>query len=410
MQHRSAKGTTAVFADELLRSRRLIETFRRSATLLGFNEAATPPLEHAELFAAPTTEPTRVLPAGRNDAQPSSRAQSAPPSASARALRLDPRVSRLFYMVPQLRQAGCEISGDPGPTCDAELIELLCALCDELGVGPVKVRINSVGSAEARNRYRQALLDYLRPRAEDLSERVRSRIGTNPLRIFDSADPRDLEAMQGAPCITDVLDGADCDYWLGLQGALTRLGTAHTVDARLISGLDYFTHTLFEIHLARPRAGMPVVLVRGGRYDAMLVRPSGSHTPAIGCSLQVDAILRAMSEPAKGSLPLCLVALEGPNTSHEAYGLAREMRRLGVRVAIDARGDAVDEKLDQAGRAGARMCVVLDEESLSTNQVWLSDLSSRTRELVPRENAAFRVIETLGTPRPPPASPSGSGT
>jgi histidyl-tRNA synthetase len=175
----------------------------------------------------------------------------------------------------QFSQLGAEIFGDEGPGCDAELIDMLVGFLSEIRIPGVEVFVNSLGGADARARYREALVRHLTPKAASLSAESQRRLSTNPLRILDSKDERDAAAVQDAPTLHDFLDASDQQHFDRLRAALDALGTPYTVDTRLVRGLDYYTRTLFEIRGAYEKLGAGSTLLGGGRYDRMVADLGG---------------------------------------------------------------------------------------------------------------------------------------
>src|SRR5262249_46208538 len=141
----------------------------------------------------------------------------------------------------QFYQGGCEVFGDPGPAVDAEMIDMLVGLLRELGIQGTSVELNSLGGPGTRARYRDRLLEYLMPQKEKLSDDSKRRLATNPLRILDSKDPRDAEAIAAAPVILDVLDDEDRKHLDQLMRYLDKLGTPYKLEPKLVRGLDYYT-------------------------------------------------------------------------------------------------------------------------------------------------------------------------
>ncbi len=229
-------------------------------------------------------------------------------------------VSRWYYLGPMFRaerpqrgryrqfyQAGCEIFGDPGPACDAEMIDMLVGMFRRLGIPDVVASVGSIGGAATRERYRETLRAFLQPKAGELSEHARTRLEQNPLRILDSKDPEGSGRCQGAPNILEVLDDADRAHWDALRAHLDALGTPYVVDPLLVRGLDYYTRTLFELKSSAGELGAQNTLCGGGRYDDMIRELGGPAVPAIGFAMGLERILLAL----------------GPMETSEASRLAR---------------------------------------------------------------------------------------
>jgi histidyl-tRNA synthetase len=296
----------------------------------------------------------------------------------------------------QFHQAGCEIYGDPGPGCDAEMIDMLVGFLGGLGISGVRVLVNSLGGPGTRERYREALVNHLTPHADRLSDHAKKRLVDNPLRILDSKNPRDQEVIEGAPDVLDLLEPADRQHWERLCGALDALGTPYEVAPRLVRGLDYYTRTLFEIQASTGELGSQNALLGGGRYDGMIKELGGPATPAIGFAMGLERLLLAMPEDARARPRLCFVAPIGVPAQDDALRLGRELRAAGIATEVDARGNSPKSMLRRADALGAGACIIIGDSELGRAVVKLKDLSAHTQEEVPRSEIVARVTALLG--------------
>jgi histidyl-tRNA synthetase len=412
MQFRAVKGMNDILPHEVARWHRLEGVFRTLAGLYGYQEVRTPVLEHTELFARSIGETTDVVEKEMFTFERSKESLTMRPEGTAGAARAyvthkvharEP-VSRWYYLGPMFRaeqpqrgryrqfhQAGCEVFGDPGPVVDAEIIDMLCTYFEQIGVSGVEVSVNSIGGAAAREAYRSRLLEFLRPRADSLSPHARDRLEINPLRVLDSKDQRDQDAVRDAPSILEVLEGEDREHWEGLCAALDALGTSYTVDPGLVRGLDYYTRTLFELKAAGGDLGAQNTLVGGGRYDAMIKTLGGPPVAAIGFAMGLERILLAMPNDTSASIPTCYVAPIGVPAQRAALRLARELRTAGVTVDLDGRGNSLRSMLRRADAVGARVCLVLGDSELQEGVVQVKDLAQHTQDRVSRG----QVVESV---------------
>jgi len=419
MNLRAVKGMNDILPDEIGRWHLLEGVVRRELELAGFREVRTPLLEPTELFSRSIGEATEIVEKQMFVLERSGESLALRPEGTAGVARAyvqssrhtrEP-VSRLYYLGPMYRaeqpqrgryrqffQAGAEIFGDAGPASDAELIDLLVGMLAKLRVGEVKVLVNSLGGKECRTRYREALAAYLAPRAAELSEHAQKRLGDNPLRILDSKNPRDQEAVKGAPSILDLLEGEDRAHFEGLERALRALGTPYELTPGLVRGLDYYTRTLFEIQGLAPELGSQNALLGGGRYDGMVKELGGPEVPAIGFAMGLERMLLAM--PAAGADPAvsCFIAPLGERACHAALAIARELRSSGIATEADTRGGSLKSLLRRADSLGARACLVLGDSELERGVIAVKDLGRRSQEEVPRDAVAGRVAALLATP------------
>jgi histidyl-tRNA synthetase len=423
-----------ILPDEVVRWQRLEAAFRRHAELHGYAEVRTPLIEHTALFRRQVGETTDIVEKEMYSFERHGDDLTVRPEGTAGAARAyvehqiatkEP-VSRWYYLGPMFRgerpakgryrqfyQAGCEVYGDPGPLADAEIIQLCCGLFRELGLGSFVVHVNSLGSGDTRERYRNALLAHFTPKKDQLSEDSQRRLEKNPLRILDSKDPRDKDAAVGAPSILDVLDAADRAHWEGLLRYLTVLGVEHVVDPTLVRGLDYYTRTLFEVKTKEADLGAQNTLCGGGRYDNMVKSLGGPDVPAIGFAMGLERILLSMPEDKEAARRDVALLPLTPEGAEKALVLARDLRALGMRCEIDGRGGKLKSMLSRAERKGAALCVILGEE-VSRGVVAVKDLAARAQEEMPLDVAARVIADRLKTAsaddggRPPmPPGPAG---
>jgi histidyl-tRNA synthetase len=260
--------------------------------------------------------------------------------------------------------------------------------------------VNSIGGAAAREAYRLRLLEFLRPRADSLSPHARERLEVNPLRVLDSKDRRDQEAVRDAPSLLEVLEGEDREHWEGLCAALDALDVNYSVDPRLVRGLDYYTRTLFELKAAGGDLGAQNTLVGGGRYDAMVKTLGGPPVSAIGFAMGLERILLAMPHDAPAPTRTCYVAPIGASAQRAALLLARELRAAGVVVDLDGRGNSLRSMLRRADAIGSGVCLVLGDSELQEGVVQVKDLEQHTQDRVGRSQVVQRVVRIASVTAP----------
>jgi histidyl-tRNA synthetase len=413
---RAVKGMNDVLPEEIGRWQLIERTYARTMSLHGFREVRTPCVEATPLFVRTMGEATDVVEKEMYSFEHHGDALSLRPEGTAGAARAyiehsvqarEP-VTRWWYAGPMFRaerpqrgryrqfaQLGAEVFGDEGPGCDAEMISMLVGFLTEIGVPGLEVFVNTIGAAATRVRYRQALLDYLTPMADRLSADSQRRLASNPLRVLDSKDERDREAIREAPTLHDFLDAGDQEHFAKLRTYLDALGTPYAVDARLVRGLDYYTRTLFEIKGAPERLGAGSTLVGGGRYDGMVEELGGPKVPAIGFAAGLERLLIATDAQLSAHLVDALVAPLGPAAMAPGLTLARELRAFGIRCEVDTRGSSLKSQLRRADKLGARLVLILGDSELADNSVQVKDLEGRTEERMARDQALRIVADRL---------------
>jgi histidyl-tRNA synthetase len=418
MEFRAIKGMYDILPDEARRFALVESVFRRVVELHGFSEVRTPVLEPTELFVRSTGETSEVVEKqmfslSRGDESYTLRPEGTPGVARAflnGSVHSKEPVTRWYYIGPMFRaerpqrgrqrqfhQLGCEVYGDAGPIVDAEMIDMLVGLLAELGISDIEVRVNSIGGPGTRQKYREVLLEYLTPRAAQLSEHAQKRLQDNPLRILDSKDPRDREAVAGAPSILDCLEPEDRAHWDGFRAALDTLGVKYVVDAGLVRGLDYYTRTLFELVSNQGELGAQNTLLGGGRYDGMVHELGGPKLPAVGFGIGLERLLLASPLPAPEKRPRCFIAPLGAAGLTEGLTLARELRKAGIGTDLDGRGGSMKSMLRRADSLGARVCLVIGDSEAQSQQVQVKDLASHSQELCPRADVLSVVARILAS-------------
>ncbi|MDP8999244.1 MAG: histidine--tRNA ligase [Myxococcota bacterium] len=413
-QLRAVKGMNDVLPDEIGRWHRIERTFARTMSLHGFREVRTPYLEPTPLFVRAVGEATDIVEKEMYSFEHHGEPLTLRPEGTAGAARAyvehavhaKERLTRWWYAGPMFRaerpqrgryrqfyQLGAEVFGDEGPGCDAEVIDLLVRFFQDLQVPGIQVLVNSLGGPEARERYRAALVQYLTPRVAELSPESQRRLHTNPLRVLDSKDERDRAVVRDAPTIQDSLDDGDRSHFEALLKFLDALGTPYIVDARLVRGLDYYTRTLFEIIGAPERLGAGSTLVGGGRYDSMIADLGGPHVPAFGFAAGLERLLIASEFALPANVVDAVVIPLGGAAASAGLGLARDLRREGIRCEVDTRGKSLKSQLRRADALGARVVLILGESELLEGVVQVKDLDAHTEERMPPAQAIRVVVD-----------------
>jgi histidyl-tRNA synthetase len=302
----------------------------------------------------------------------------------------------------QFWQVGAEALGSEDPAVDAESICLLCALLEQMNVASVRLRLSSLGSLTARQRYREHLQTHLRAHADSLSEDVRARIDLNPLRAFDSEHPGTRQAMRTAPLLSDFLDAEDADHFAEVRARLDAAGVAYEIDPTLVRGLDYYTRTVFEFVSAQ--LGAQSGVGGGGRYDGLVERLGGPPTPGIGWAAGIERILLAGTPPPSAPTPVDLfVAYEPPvrdgerpphrNAPTGAFALLTAARAAGLTAQMELAGRSLKGQLGFADALGARYVAILGRSDSAT----LKDMLGGTQESLALDAVVHSVLRGLRT-------------
>ena len=268
----------------------------------------------------------------------------------------------------EFNQIGAEAIGSASPLVDAELIILLDRILTDVGIPDAELLLSSLGSPEARADYRDELRGFLRDHESDLSDEVRERIDSNPMRAFDSDHAGTRAVMENAPQMLDRLGGEDAEHFAAVRELLDEAGVAYTLDGSLVRGLDYYNRTVFEFTCGR--LGAQSGLGGGGRYDGLVELLGGPATPAVGWAAGVERILLAMETRPEPETIDVFVVTGGDRAA--ASALVRRLRDDGLAADLDLAERSFKGQMKQADRSGARHALILEGDGTAK----LRDMSS----------------------------------
>jgi histidyl-tRNA synthetase len=423
---KAVRGTRDLLPPETALWNRVEATARRVFAQYGFGEIRTPIFEDTSLFARGVGEETDIVSKEMYTWSDRARADSD----SAQSLTLRPEntagvvrayiehkladagmLQKLFYIGPQFRrerpqrgryrqfwQIGAEVigpisSGSESAVRDAEVLEMLSAFLNELGVKGWRLEVNSVGSSSDRPRYLAALREALAPIKDKMCADNQRRAETNPLRVLDSKAPEDQDIINGLPKIADFLDEASKEHFRQVLAALDACGVAYTVNPRLVRGLDYYTRTTFEFTVPDGSGlGTQNALLGGGRYDGLSEMLGGPKSPGIGFAIGEDRLILTLQAQADGSgngvrKLDAFIAPMGVAQNAAALALAQELRRSGVAVEVGDGSFRLRKSFDVADKL-ARRIVILGEDEVSSGILTVKDFSSGEQTKVARAGLA----------------------
>ncbi len=274
----------------------------------------------------------------------------------------------------QFHQIGLELLGFDAARSDVEAITIAWDLLADLGVAGLALEINSLGSPDDRIRYRGELVAWLEAHRDQLDPDSQQRIATNPLRVLDSKVPATQALLAGAPTLADALCGESQARFAAVRQGLEGLGIPFAINPRLVRGLDYYSHTAFEI--TSSQLGAQATVCGGGRYDGLVQQLGGPATPAVGWALGMERLVLLLSQgaPEPGPLLDLYVVTRGEAAEALAVPLARSCRAAGLAVDWDASGAAFAKQFKRADRSGARFAAVIGEGEAAAGVVRLKDL------------------------------------
>ena len=307
-------------------------------------------------------------------------------------------VQRLWYSGPMFRyerpqagrqrqfhQIGLELLGSGSPRADVEAIAIATDILKGIGLSNLQLDINSVGRGEDREKYRQALITYLEPYKQDLDPDSRDRLTRNPLRILDSKDKKTQEIAQDAPQLLEYLSDSSKKHFDTVLQLLTDLEIKYQINHCLVRGLDYYTHTAFEIQSAD--LGAQATVCGGGRYDGLVAELGGPETQAIGWAMGMERLVLLLQklQTAPTANPDFYLVSRGTTAEAQGLALAQKLRHAGFTVELDLSGSAFGKQFKRGDRSGARACLVLGDAEAQSQTVKLKWLASGEQQEIKQD-------------------------
>lgn len=385
----------------------LYEAAHRTARLYGFRYVETPTFEHTELFARTSGETSDVVTkemytfedkGGRSLTLRPEQTASIVRAYLANAHDLSTPF-KAYHVSPQFRhgrpqagrlrefrQFGIETIGAAAAAADVEVVALGDRFLRGRGLSKVELRLNSIGDAECRPAYRDKLVAYLEPHRGELDEDCRTRLRTNPLRVFDCKVDGQTPLVLGAPLISENLCQACAEHFAAVRNGLDAAGIEFGHDPRLVRGLDYYTRTTFEFVSGWLSKAQGTVC-GGGRYDGLAEVLGGPATPGVGFALGLDRVLVALREEGAelpGELGVaCFVVSIGSDASVAGARLVGELRDAGIPATAAFEDRPLKAQLKMADRSGAAYAVILGEREMAASTAILKSLADGEQETVP---------------------------
>lgn len=313
-------------------------------------------------------------------------------------------VQRLWYCGPMFRyerpqagrqrqfhQIGVEVLGSPSPRADAEAIAIATDILKTLGLKTLDLNLNSIGNASDRACFREALINYLTPFKSELDEDSQDRLTRNPLRILDSKDENTQKILEQAPSILDYLSPDSQTRFEQVKHLLSALNIAYTINPRLVRGLDYYTHTVFEIQSSD--LGAQATVCAGGRYDGLVKELGGAETPAVGWAIGMERLvilLQQLQSLPDSEIDFYVVS-KGDQAEAQALVIAQTLRQSGFSVELDMSGSAFGKQFKRADRSRAAVCLILGDTEAETQTVQLKWLATGEQEAIAQSDLVAKA-------------------
>lgn len=405
----NVRGTYDVYGETKRKMKKVVATGSDVVEKYGFEEIETPIFEFTEVFSRNLGETSDVVTKEMYCFQDrGGESLTLRPEGTAGVVRsfvsegMQQNLPvKLYYAGPMFRyerpqkgrqrqftQFGCELLGVETPQADVEVIAMAYEFVEKLGLeGNVVVEINSLGDKESRDAYRAKLVEYLRGHLDELSGDSKERLEKNPLRVLDSKEECDKEVVANAPLYCDSLNEASKKFFDEVLYGLDALGIKYRINNRLVRGLDYYSHTVFE--LVTDKLGAQGTVLAGGRYDGLVEQMGGGAVAGIGWACGVERLSMLLEADVSLPRPVAVIPV-GEDTNTKAMEIAYMLRKAGFRVE-QSYGGNLKKRMMKANKVNACKAVIVGSDELARNEVTVKDLDSGGQKNV----AVEKIIEEI---------------
>lgn len=411
MAYQRPKGTNDILPGESEKWQTIEQTARKLFNQYQFHEIRTPIFEHIEVISRSVGDTTDIVTKEMYDFHDKGdRHITLRPEGTAPIVRSfvenklfgpeHQKPYKVYYMGPMFRyerpqkgrlrqfhQIGVEVFGSDNPATDVETMAMALQFFRELGIKDLRLVINSLGNQETRTAYRQALIDYLTPFKEQLSADSNRRLLENPLRVLDSKDEKDKAVVAGAPSILDYLSETAQKHFEAVTKMLDALNIAYEIDSNMVRGLDYYTHTIFEIMSDDPKMGAQSTICAGGRYNQLVAELGGPETAGFGFAMGFERLLmileaQGITLAAQKPLNAYVVSL-GEATNIEALQIVQSIRQAGFSAERDMMNRKAKAQFKTADKLNAQLVLTIGETELANGVVNVKNLATRVEKAYP---------------------------
>jgi histidyl-tRNA synthetase len=415
----SVRGTKDILPDDAGNWQFVEKKFAEVSHCYGYKEIRTPLFERTEVFSRGIGEGTDIVnkemytftdKGGDSLTLRPEMTASLVRAVVQNSLLHDSPIIRLWYLGPffryerpqkgrlrQFHQYGAECIGSPNPEADAEVILLANSLFRSVGITNYKLILNTLGTNETRNNYLVDLVKYLQSYKDKLSNDSRNRLEFNPLRILDSKYDDDLKILENAPIILDFLDDESRNHFEAVKALLVNAGLNYVTEPKLVRGLDYYNHTVFEFQSSI--LGAQDSFGGGGRYNNLIEQFGGPPTPAVGFALGIERILMIIeqSNTAIQSDSNEQIYIVTANHDYIQYSLniADKLRQRNLRVVLDLNRRSIKSQMKEANKNNVKYVVIIGEDEIKENSVTIKNMQNSEQFKLPLdsiENYNFEVL------------------
>jgi len=415
------KGTYDILPDESNKWQEIEEVIRNVSRLFNFQEIRTPIFEYSELFHRGVGETTDIVTKETYDFMDrGNRNVTLRPEGTASVVRSlienklyasPSQPVKVYYEGPMFRyerpqkgryrqfyQFGAEVFGAVSPLADAEIINYAATFLEALRIKDITVKINSLGDAKSKENYKKKLTEYLTPNVEHLCNDCKRRYVENPLRVLDCKVDKDNPVLIDAPKPLDYLSDEDRYHFDQVIDALDAIGLDYIIDKSLVRGLDYYTHTVFEIDANLDSLGAQSTLVGGGRYNHLVESLDGPDVPAVGFAFGMERLILALEsvdKPEVAPFIHCFMIALGDDVQEDALKIVNELRHGGLICDYDFFNKNLKGKFKQADRMNPMYLLIYGTEEQKEQVINIKDNKTGEQNKVPLSNVYQYIVNQL---------------
>ncbi|QIK70360.1 histidine--tRNA ligase [Erysipelothrix sp. HDW6C] len=425
-QYISPRGTQDVFGEEVRKWQQIEKLAREICERFHVQEMRTPMYEHTEVFKRENDasdvvnkEMYTFVIKNREGESPSLTLR---PEGTAGLIRAYVQnklyatggsLQKFFYIAPNFRyerpqkgrmrihhQFAVEFIGASNPMVDVEAMSVGLTLLEELGITKFKLLVNTIGDAESQENYKMALRDHFKPYLPELCADCNRRYEQNPLRMLDCKVDHDHEAIKNAPSNYDYLNEESKAYFESLKELLDIQGIAYELDNRLVRGLDYYHHTVFEVISTDENVGAQSTIFGGGRYNHLVDYFGGPETGAVGFGMGIERLL--ILADASGvkfdtedhvdvfGMPM------GSASNNAVFALIQKLRREGISADMDVENKSFKAQFKMVDRFNAKIAVLCGDDELEKGQFTIKNIATQEQVTLKENEALVQIKEWLG--------------
>lgn len=394
------KGTKDLLPDSISKWHHVESVFHTLSDVYGYKEIRTPIFEKTEVFSRSIGENTDIVnkemytfldKGGDSITLRPEKTAALVRSVIQHTLARNISDLRLWYFGPffryeqpqkgrlrQFHQYGAECISSPHPESDAEVLLLANSIIKKLGLKNFTLLINTLGTIQSRQKFTAELVKYLESVKSKLSEESQKRIDTNPLRVLDSKVENDIELLENAPVLSDYLDEQSLTHFSKVRDYLEKNDIAYQIDSKLVRGLDYYSHTVFEFQSSA--LGSQSAFGGGGRYDGLFGQLGAKDIPAVGFAMGVERILLILEEENafENLNDSCDVYVVNLDTKNFVYSLkvSERLRDAGIITLMDLQHRSLKAQMKEANKLNAAFAIIIGDSEISSDSVEIKDLKS----------------------------------